>query len=349
MDIGEILIDWYLEHKRSLPWRETTDPYQIWISEIILQQTRVAQGLAYFNRFMERFPNVQALAMAEEDEVMKYWQGLGYYSRARNLHVAAKEIVNRWGGVFSSVYQDVLALKGIGEYTAAAICSFAWKQPYAVVDGNVYRVLSRLFGLEIPIDCSQGKKEFAELAQIVLNKKQPDLYNQAIMEFGALQCIPKSPDCLACPLQERCSACAMGKVEQLPVKVGKIVIKPRYFNYLHIRRGNVHLLNRRDEKDIWQKLYEYPLIETEQAMDFVELQQTEAYQNLMIGAGEIKVLKIIEMPKHVLSHRIIYARFYELEVSRFTSGMQAYLQVPEDELEKYAVSRLVELYQDIIA
>lgn len=346
MDFAGILIRWYTENKRQLPWRETKDPYRIWISEVILQQTRVVQGLAYFNRFMERFPDVKALAEAEEDEVMKYWQGLGYYSRARNLHAAAREIMTRFGGVFPSDYTDVLSLKGIGEYTAAAICSFAGQQPYAVVDGNVYRVLARVFGIDVPIDSSAGKKEFTALAQELLDRRRPDLYNQAIMDFGAVQCTPKTPVCLYCPLSGGCVALASGRVEKLPVKAGKVVVKPRYFNYLHIHSRGIHLLNRRESKDIWQNLYEYPLIETSQAMDFAELEQTGEYRRLMEGVGEIQVLRMLDMPKHVLSHRVIYARFYELEVSNFTTCMQKFIQVADGEIERYAVSRLIELYRE---
>ena len=194
---------WYLENKRDLPWRNTTDPYVIWISEVILQQTRVIQGLDYFNRFMTRFPDVASLAEAEEDEVLKYWQGLGYYSRARNLHTAARQIMDDFGGLFPKNYRDVLSLKGIGEYTAAAICSFAYRQPYAVVDGNVYRVLARLFDIDVPIDSTQGKKLFVKLASDLLDKKRPDVYNQAIMELGALQCVPRSPHCELCPLSNK--------------------------------------------------------------------------------------------------------------------------------------------------
>jgi len=345
-DFAGILIHWYTDNKRSLPWRETTDPYRIWISEIILQQTRVVQGLEYFNRFTERFPDVKTLAEADEDEVMKYWQGLGYYSRARNLHIAAKEIMSRFGGVFPRAYADVLSLKGIGEYTAAAVCSFAWREPCAVVDGNVYRVLSRVFDIDTPIDSTNGKKEFAELARMLLDRKRPDLYNQAIMDFGAIQCTPKVPDCLYCPLRERCLAFAAGKADKLPVKAGKTVVKPRYFNYLHIHCKGINLLTRRDAKDIWQNLYEYPLIETEEAMDFAELQQTDSYKRLMSGISEIQVLRMIEMPKHVLSHRIIYARFYELEISGFSDGMKSYLRVTDEEMEAYPVSRLIELYRE---
>ena len=315
VDIAATLIHWYAENKRELPWRETTDPYRIWISEIILQQTRVVQGLEYFNRFMLRFPDVRALAEAPGDEVMKYWQGLGYYSRARNLHAAAKEIVEKFGGEFPRNYSDVLTLKGIGEYTAAAICSFAWKLPYAVVDGNVYRVLARIFGIDTPIDSNAGKKVFSGLAAELLDRQHPDLYNQAIMDFGAIQCTPKVPVCLYCPLRENCVALASGRVEKLPVKAGKSVVKPRYFNYFHIHyRDNVLLVQRR-AKDIWQNLYEYPLIETEKDMEWPELIRTGEYRHLWEGAGEIHVVRSAGPYKHVLSHRIIYARFYEIRIN----------------------------------
>lgn len=345
-ELAAVLIHWYSANKRELPWRETRDPYRIWISEIILQQTRVVQGLGYYNRFMQRFPDVAALADAPEDEVMKYWEGLGYYSRARNLHAAAKQIVNIYQGIFPREYTDVLSLKGIGQYTAAAICSFAWKQPYAVVDGNVYRVLARIFGIDTPIDSTAGKREFTELAQELLDKEHPDLYNQAIMDFGAIQCTPKAPDCLRCPLQESCVAFSRGMVDNLPVKEGKTVVKDRYFNYLHIRCRGTTLLSRREGKDIWQNLYEYPLIETQQATDFAELQQTDVYRELMREAGTTQVLRMVEMPRHILSHRIIYARFYEIEVEHFPASMHKYLQIPDEDIEKYAVCRLIELYRE---
>ena len=338
------LIDWYRENGRDLPWRRTKNPYLIWISEIILQQTRVAQGYDYYQRFVTRFPDVFALAAADEDEVMKYWQGLGYYSRARNLHAAARRMAEAGG--FPVTYAGVRALKGVGEYTAAAICSFAWKLPYAVVDGNVYRVLARIFGIDTPIDSNAGKKVFSGLAAELLDRQHPDLYNQAIMDFGAIQCTPKVPVCLYCPLRENCVALASGRVEKLPVKAGKAVVKPRYFNYLHIHCRGVNLLARREAKDIWQNLYEYPLIETGQETELEVLQQTPAYLELMQEAGEIQILRSFIMPKHVLSHRIIYARFYEIEVERFSPVMQRFLQVPEEELEQYAVSRLIALYRE---
>lgn len=342
--IGEQLIVWYGANKRDLPWRTTIDPFLIWISEIILQQTRVVQGLDYFNRFVARFPNVQSLADAQEDEVMKYWQGLGYYSRARNLHAAARDIMSRFKGHFPEKYGDVLSLPGIGAYTAAAICSFAYKQPYAVLDGNVFRVLARVFGIDMPIDNGKGRKYFAELAQELLDKEHPDLYNQAIMDFGAVQCLPKSPDCKACPLLDKCRAFEGGQVDKLPVKEGKTVVKNRYFNYLHIHCREKVLFGQRTAKDIWQRLYEFPLIETDRPVSYEELEQTEAFKQLFEGIDEIRVLRMVEAPKHVLSHRIIYARFYEIETDTFTSGMSSYLKVRESDVENYAISRLIEQY-----
>lgn len=344
-EFGHILIAWYKENRRELPWRETKDPYLIWISEIILQQTRVVQGLDYFRRFISRFPDIRSLAEAAEDEVMKYWEGLGYYSRARNLHAAARDILQRFGGIFPSSYADVRSLKGIGEYTAAAVCSFAWKQPYAVVDGNVYRVLSRVFGIEVAVDTTEGKKLFATLAGELLLRETPDIYNQAIMDFGAVQCVPKSPACLFCPLRDECIAFARGKVNTLPVKQGKTVVKPRYFNYLHLRWQGKTLLAQRRENDIWQKLYEFPLIETNEDTDFAGLSQTEAFGQLLSAAGCLQIGWQIGPLKHVLSHRVIYARFYEIEIDTLSPELQnKYLVVNDEEFGKYAVSRLIGLY-----
>ncbi|MCX4290380.1 MAG: A/G-specific adenine glycosylase [Odoribacter sp.] len=339
-----MVLRWYEENRRDLPWRNTTDPYLIWISEIILQQTRVAQGLEYFLRFTARFPTIRSLAEAEEDEVMKYWQGLGYYSRARNLHVAARDLMDRFGGSFPRSYEDVRSLKGIGVYTAAAICSFAWRLPYAVVDGNVYRVLSRVFGVETPIDTHEGQKYFAELASSLLDRGRPDLYNQAIMDFGAVQCVPKSPNCLFCPLRDKCVAYREGRIEQLPVKAGKTVVKPRYFNYLHIHCGEKCLLSRRSAKDIWQNLYEFPLIETEQDMEWEELVKEKRFIDLFQHSPDFKLCKQYPVFKHVLSHRIIFARFYEIELPEFTPVFSSYLEISSSDLESYAVSRLMAWY-----
>ncbi len=280
------LIGWYRAHRRELPWRETTDPYRIWISEVILQQTRVAQGLGYYLRFVGRFPDVRTLAEAPEDDVLRHWQGLGYYSRARNLHAAARQIVERFGGTFPATHAEVLSLPGIGSYTAAAICSIAYRQPYAVVDGNLYRVLSRLFDIDLPIDSGQGQRYFAALAQELLDTERPDLHNQAMMEFGALQCVPRSPRCTECPLSDRCLALARGRVEQLPVKKGRTEVKARYFNYLDLRCGAETVLVQRTGHDIWRGLYEYPLIETDREVEFDELLRTEAFRNLFAKAGK---------------------------------------------------------------
>ena len=346
-EIPDILIAWYEGHFRDLPWRSTTDPYRIWISEVILQQTRVAQGLDYYYRFIERFPDVQTLANAPEDEVLRYWQGLGYYSRARNIHAAAKDIMTRFAGNFPDTYEGVRSLKGIGDYTAAAIVSFAYGLPYAAVDGNVYRWLARLFNIDLPIDSGAGKKYFAELAQSILPQKRAALFNQAAMEFGALQCVPKSPDCTVCPFAGRCLALANHTIDKLPVKKGKTEVKPRWFNYLVIRSGNEILLGQRIGKDIWQNLYEYPLIETDRVMDFTELQETEVFRRLFDGIGEIRVGRTTVMPKHILSHRVIYTVFYEFEIGGFSPAMQAdYSVVPEKELDRYAVSRLIDLYRE---
>lgn len=346
-EIADILIDWYEKHHRDLPWRRTTDPYKIWISEVILQQTRVAQGLEYYHRFTGRFPDVRALAEAPEDEVLCYWQGLGYYSRARNVHAAAKEIMSRFNGEFPETYEQVRSLKGIGDYTAAAIVSFAYGLPYAAVDGNVYRWLARLFNVDMPIDSNEGKKFFAGLAQSLLPGDRAGLFNQATMEFGALQCTPKSPGCPVCPFHDRCLASVHGTVEQLPVKKGKTQVKPRWFNYLVIRCSDEIVLGQRTGKDIWQSLYEYPLIETGQPMEFTELQEKEEFRRLFDGTGEFILRHVTVMPKHILSHRVIYAVFYEFQVKEFSDAMkEKYRVVPEKELGRYAVSRLIDLYRE---
>ncbi|MDD3107894.1 MAG: A/G-specific adenine glycosylase, partial [Alistipes sp.] len=272
------LCDWYEAGHRELPWRETKDPYRIWISEVILQQTRVAQGLDYYHRFLERFPSVQALATASEDEVLKAWQGLGYYSRARNLHAAAQQIVQQHGGVFPETYAAVRALQGVGEYTAAAICAFAFDQPYVAIDGNVQRVVSRLFDLESSMQEVAGRKQLRVLADTLLDRRRPALFNQALMEFGALQCHPKGAECRRCPLMESCLAFGHDTVVQRPVKGRAVRVRPRYFNYFYVRCGTQVLLHRRAGHDIWRNLYEFPLIETEEATSWEALWQSECGQ-----------------------------------------------------------------------
>ena len=345
-EFADILIRWYDENKRDLPWRNTKDPYRIWISEIILQQTRVAQGYDYYIRFVRRFPDVFSLAEAEEDEVMKYWQGLGYYSRARNLHAAARSVAE--AGSFPSTYEGVLAMKGVGEYTAAAICSFAYDMPKAVVDGNVYRVLSRWMGMDMPIDSTQGKKQFALAAQELLDKKRPALYNQAIMDFGALQCTPASPDCPSCPLVDSCLAWAQGKVDALPVKQHKTKTTNRYFHYIYVRTGEYTWIRKRTENDIWRNLYEPLLIETETDLTENPEVLVQKLQDVL-GETPLDLLKTVKCGvRHVLSHRIIHANFYELRLPDGCTPIEGYQQVAEEDLHNFAVSNLVYQFFSLI-
>lgn len=328
-----LLLRWYAQHKRTLPWRDIKDPYKIWISEIILQQTRVAQGYEYFVRFIRRFPNVNTLAAAPEDEVMKYWQGLGYYSRARNLHAAAKSMK----GVFPTTYEGVRALKGVGDYTAAAICSFAYNMPYAVVDGNVYRVLARIFGINTPIDCPSAKKQFAELAQQLLDTKNPHDYNQAIMDFGAIHCTPQAPKCLLCPMGSFCVARRKGLQEKLPVKAQKTKISTRYFHYIYVKQGKFTWLHKRGAGDVWQNLYEPPLVETP-----TETLDRPARTELKRWFGAAKVTPLGISLKHVLSHRVIYANLYKVSPPPTYKVPPEFMRICVDDLPKYAVSRLVQ-------
>ena len=343
--ISKMLRFWYIEHQRDLPWRHTKDPYLIWISEIILQQTRVDQGLSYYYRFTERFPTVIDLANAEEEEVLKFWQGLGYYSRARNLLASAMIIKETFGGVFPSEYKDVLALKGVGEYTAAAITSFAWNMPYAVVDGNVFRVIARLFGVSDPIDTGAGKRLFTELANALLSVPHAGIHNQAIMEFGALQCVPQSPQCAVCVLQDHCVAFATNGVQSYPVKHQKTKVHNRYLHYFHIVVDDTTTyLHRRDKKDIWKGLFEFPLIETDALMDYDLLKCEPAFEALFGGSQIQSITLEIPNKKHVLSHRVLYANFYRVELSKVGAGLDRYLKIGSEALDSFAVSRLMHIY-----
>ncbi|WP_288324055.1 A/G-specific adenine glycosylase [uncultured Phocaeicola sp.] len=345
-NFGRILIEWYQNNRRDLPWRRTKNPYLIWISEIILQQTRVAQGYDYYQRFVKRFPDVFSLADADEDEVMKYWQGLGYYSRARNLHAAARSMAEAGG--FPKTYKEVLALKGVGGYTAAAICSFAYGMPYAVVDGNVYRVLSRWLGIETPIDSTEGKRIFAEVAAELLDKAQPGLYNQAIMDFGALQCTPVSPNCMFCPFIDTCVARQKGLVDTLPVKQHKAKVTNRYFNYIYVRMGAHTLINKRTGNDIWKNLYELPLIETESEVPEEKFYALPQWQE-MLAEGEVPSVRLVQKGvKHVLSHRVIYANFYEVILPENAASFAQYQRIRIEDLHKFAVSRLVNQFFSLI-
>ena len=329
-DFAAKIEQWYQLNKRALPWRETTNPYYIWLSEIILQQTRVEQGRAYYERFVAAFPTVQALAAASEEQVLLLWQGLGYYSRARNLHKAAQQIAAL--GDFPSDYNGILSLPGVGPYTAAAIASFAYGQPYAVVDGNVFRVLSRYFGIETPIDSTQGKKEFLVLADELLDKKQPALYNQAIMDFGAVVCKPSGADCALCPLCETCMAYAQNQVQKLPVKGKKIEHKTRWFSYVYVCTDKEEvLINRRAKADIWKGLYEFPLIESAQELSLASLQQR-------FPRGQWTILR--QGFVHQLTHQRLMVNFYQLRLPRKSPSLQGQW-VKKSELQNYAFPQLL--------
>ncbi len=345
--VQRYLAKWYGENARELPWRETRDPYLIWISEVILQQTRVAQGYDYYVRFVERFPTVVDLAEAHEDEVLKYWQGLGYYSRARNLHAAARQVVGEFAGVFPCDYAGVRSLKGVGDYTAAAVCSFAYNLPCAVVDGNVYRVLARLFGVDTPIDVTVGKKQFRQLADELLDEVNPALHNQAIMEFGALQCVPSGADCGICGLREVCVACRLGNVGALPCKEKKMKVRKRYFYYFVVLEGDAVYLVQRKEKDIWQKLYEFPMYESERELDVDVLLGDDELLGDVLGLKSTcgyGLQEVSAQMKHVLSHQHIYARFVVLRVATGDVRVRNGVKVPLGELERYAVPRLIEMF-----
>ena len=310
MSFQKKIIDWYLINKRELPWRNTTNPYVIWLSEIILQQTRVEQGLPYFNRFLENFPTVNDFASASEDQVLKLWQGLGYYSRGRNMLYTAKEVMSTHNGVFPMTYDELKKLKGVGDYTAAAISSFSVNENKAVLDGNVFRVLARYFGIDEPINSSTGKKTFAKLAQELIVGQKASVYNQAIMEFGALQCKPKSPKCELCPLAISCFALTHQQIHNLPVKLKKGKIRERWFNYFVVAQGDTILMKQRQPGDIWQKLYDFPLIETAAPYD-----PADPSFSLLVKEwfGSEAIMRLISSKKHLLSHQIIYVHFFVLE------------------------------------
>lgn len=341
-DFSATLISWYKKNKRDLPWRNTQDPYKIWLSEIILQQTRVEQGRSYYEAFTTKFPTVKHLAKAPLDVVMKTWQGLGYYSRARNLHATANIIVSEHKAVFPDSYLGLIKLKGIGPYTAAAIASFAFDERVAVVDGNVYRVLSRYFGIETAIDSNKGKIEFLQLANELISVKHPGIHNQAIMEFGALQCKPQNPDCLNCPLNDSCAALAENKVGVLPIKEKKTKVRNRYFYYLITEdKAKQTFIKKRTAKDIWTELFEFPLIETEKALENKELLKKTAS---FFGKENITIQKISESRKHILSHQHIYAQFVHVKVDAKLKKQGDYQIIKLRDLKEYALPRLIDRY-----
>ncbi|MBE9598783.1 A/G-specific adenine glycosylase [Pedobacter sp. MC2016-24] len=310
MSFQSTLINWYLTNKRDLPWRNTTDPYVIWLSEIILQQTRVEQGMPYFNKFLAAFPTIGDFAAATETQVLKLWQGLGYYSRGRNMLFTALQIQDEYEGTFPVKYEDLIRLKGVGEYTAAAISSFSSNESRAVLDGNVFRLLSRYFGIDTPINSTTGKKTFSNLAQSLIVGEQASLYNQAIMEFGALQCKPKSPNCDICPLNSDCYARLNAQVNVLPVKLKTLKKRIRYFNYLVAMKDDMVLVKRRGPGDIWQELYDFPLIET--AQFYREVPET-FFDLLKQNFGKDCNVTDLGQKKHLLTHQTIYVQFFALD------------------------------------
>lgn len=379
------ILSWFRENGRELPWRETKNPYAIWLSEIILQQTRIAQGWEYWERFMAQYPTVEDLAAAHEDEVLKLWQGLGYYSRARNLHAAAKQIVAL--GHFPDTLEGIKQLKGVGDYTAAAIGSFAFDIPAAVVDGNVYRVLARYFGIDTPINSTQGKKEFAALAQSLLpSSKASDFlslssasdslsssspvaaYNQAMMDFGAIQCTPQSPKCLLCPLAETCEAMRSNRIAELPVKQKTLKVKTRHLSYIYIRCNGMTAIHRRGEGDIWQGLWE-PFNAsdiTEATASIASAQASPSSAKFSPSSAKLSPFKselaadlhlsnvdalqlLAQDVKHVLTHRILFADFYLLETEARPQLPDDYIWIKEEEIEDYGIPRLIELMLEKIS
>lgn len=393
MEFANTIISWFRENGRALPWRETHDPYAIWLSEIILQQTRIVQGWEYWERFMAQYPTVQDLAAAHEDEVLKLWQGLGYYSRARNLHTAAKQIVAL--GHFPDTLEGIKQLKGVGDYTAAAIGSFAFDIPAAVVDGNVYRVLARYFGIDTPINSTQGKKEFAALAQSLLpSSKASDslssfspasdfqsslslvaAYNQAMMDFGAIQCTPQSPKCLLCPLAETCEAMRTNRVAELPVKQKTMKVKTRHLSYIYIRCKGETAIHRRGEGDIWQGLWEpfnasdiaeacaspssaqaspssaqASLSSTKFSTSLTKLSSFKKELAADLHLSNVDALQLLAQDvKHVLTHRILLADFYLLETDAHPQLPDDYIWIKEEEIEDYGIPRLIELLLEKIS
>lgn len=380
------ILSWFRENGRELPWRETKNPYAIWLSEIILQQTRIAQGWEYWERFMAQYPTVEDLAAAHEDEVLKLWQGLGYYSRARNLHTAAKQIVAL--GHFPDTLEGIKQLKGVGDYTAAAIGSFAFDIPAAVVDGNVYRVLARYFGIDTPINSTQGKKEFAALAQSLLpSSKASDslssfspasdfqsslslvaAYNQAMMDFGAIQCTPQSPKCLLCPLAETCEAMRTNRVAELPVKQKTMKVKTRHLSYIYIRCKGETAIHRRGEGDIWQGLWEpfnasdiaeacaspssaqASLSSTKFSTSLTKLSSFKKELAADLHMSNVDALQLLAQDvKHVLTHRILLADFYLLETDAHPQLPDDYIWIKEEEIEDYGIPRLIELMLEKIS
>lgn len=340
------LVNWYGLNARDLPWRNTRNPYQIWISEIIFQQTRIDQGFHYWHRFIDRFPTIDLLANAEEQEVLTIWQGLGYYSRARNMHFASKQIMSEFGGVFPDTYEKILRLKGVGTYTAAAVSSIAFGERQVVADGNVLRFLSRYAGILDPVDSSQGKKSITDLAMTLLDDADPGTFNQALMEFGALYCVPRNPDCKNCIFSNDCKAYEMGATNEIPVKSKKVIVRKRFFNYLFLytldqNNQRCFLMQRRGEGDIWQGLYEFPMIEEASLLEPDTIISTDLWQNDILIHQPVLFSDYKDFV-HQLTHQQLHTRFFNVQLQNVDFGKlkTEWILVAEDNLHTFPISRL---------
>lgn len=339
------LLNWFATNHRPMPWKGERNPYLIWLSEIILQQTRVEQGLPYYLRFVEAYPTVKHLADAPIDEVLKLWEGLGYYARARNLHQTAQHITYELEQKFPTTFEGLLQLKGVGQYTAAAIASFAYQLPHAVIDGNVYRVLARYFGIATPIDSPEGQKEFQALAQKLLDAQRAADYNQAIMDFGATICTPKLPNCAICPMNQQCVALQQKKVADLPIKLKKISKKTRYFNYFVYQYQSDVWIVQRTEKDIWQQLFEFPLVERESILEINDLIEKSEFDTIFFGEKDIHNIRVSRPYKQQLTHQNIIAVFFEIKLLEAPKQLpKHWIKVNNIEIKKIAFPKIIDLY-----
>ncbi|HWD87007.1 MAG TPA: A/G-specific adenine glycosylase [Mucilaginibacter sp.] len=341
MNFPDEIARWYLENKRNLPWRDTSDAYVIWLSEIILQQTRVEQGMPYFDRFLEHYPDIKSFAAASEDDILRLWQGLGYYSRGRNMLKTARLINEQYDGVFPVQYEHLIKLKGIGEYTAAAISSFAANEAKAVVDGNVFRVLARYFGIGEPINSTKGKKIFQGIADEVLNHDHPGLHNQAMMEFGAVLCRPKSPDCEICPVREGCFAYNNNKIGELPKKLKTVKVRDRYFNYLLVTDGDQVLMRKRDDTDIWANMYDLPLIETPSYIAPENVTKLLHTHNPL--SDTFRILACYPEKLHLLTHQRIHTQFIHVE-NQAIKLEQKYFFIEVKNIKMLALPKILNLF-----
>lgn len=347
-NISQSLIVWYSRNKRDLPWRETTDPYNVWVSEVILQQTKVNQGINYYYRFIEKYPNLKSLASSNIDELLKIWQGLGYYSRAQNMYHTAQYLVNYNNGKFYSNYHDLIKLKGIGDYTASAIASISFNEATPVLDGNVFRVIARIFGITDSTIKKSGINKFKEILNSLITIKNPGDFNQAIMEFGALQCTPRNPDCNNCIFKSICFAHNKGMVSELPLKKQKAKQKVRYFNYLYIIYNNNTFIEKRIEKDIWNSLYQFPLIETKKEYSIKELQKNKHWIQIFKNLSPYIENEVIKK-KHILSHQVLVTSFYKIRIIQAPDFLtNNYRSIALNKLETLSVPKLIEEYLGLI-